>query len=74
MIKERDEFVKKYDINKEKTSIKTARTMKEIENNETKISDIPITSPDKVIFKWNKVTKKDYYVLLFITNKNEHFH
>lgn len=62
LIKEKDEYVNKNNINKYNTSIKTGRTMKEIAQNE-----IEITSPEKIIFKKEKVTKKeivDYYKLI----------
>ena len=59
LIKEKDEFVNKNNINKYKTSIKTGRTMKEISENAPE--DIELTSPDKIIFKNGKVTKKDIY-------------
>ncbi len=59
LIKEKDEFVNKNNINKYKTSIKTGRTMKEISDNAPE--DIELTSPDKIIFKNGKVTKKDIY-------------
>lgn len=57
LIKEKDEYVNKNNINRYKTSIKTGRTMEEITNNEKK--QIEITNPDKIIFKKEKVTKQD---------------
>lgn len=64
LIKEDDEFASKTSINKFKTSIKTGRTMEEITNNKPEIKkieleDISITSPNKIIFKDEKVSKKD---------------
>jgi len=69
LIKEKDEYVNKTKITKFKTSIKTGRTMKEISDNVDKIdiNEINITSPKKVIFKKEKVTKMDiinYYYLV----------
>ncbi len=58
LIKEKDSVKGFKDINKFKTSIKTKRTMKEIENEkETCLKKIKITNPNKVIFKNPKVTK-----------------
>lgn len=59
LIKEKDGFVNKNNINKYKTSIKTGRTMKGISENAPK--EIELTSPEKIIFKNGKVTKKDIY-------------
>ena len=59
LIKEKDEFVNKNNINKYKTSIKTGRTMKGISENAPE--DIELTSPKKVIFKNSKVTKQNIY-------------
>lgn len=68
IIKEKDEYVGKNNMDKYKTSIKTGRTMKEIANKETeKLKDIEVTNPDKIIFKKEKVTKQDiidYYKLV----------
>jgi len=66
LIKEKDEFVSNTKITKYKTSIKTDRTMKEIENN-VKLLDLKISNPDKVIYKKEKITKEDivnYYSLV----------
>lgn len=66
LIKEKDEFVSNKKISKFKTSIKTGRTMKEIENN-IKPLNLEISNPDKVIFKKEKITKEDivnYYSLV----------
>lgn len=68
LIKEKDEFVSNKNIKSFKTSIKTGRTMQEIKENITPINnDIKLTSPKKVIFKKEKVTKEDifnYYKLI----------
>ncbi len=67
LIKEQDEFVDKINISKYKTSIKTGRTVKEIEKNIIKPTEIEITSPEKVIIKTGKITKQDifdYYCLV----------
>lgn len=68
LIKEKDEYVSNIKIDKFKTSIKTGRTMKEIEDGVTLIDDeLELTNPDKVIFKKEKVTKEDifnYYKLV----------
>ena len=64
MIKDKDEYHEFNDINKINTSIKTYRTMNEIENNikinkKELIEGIKITNPDKIIFKKNKIKKID---------------
>lgn len=68
LIKEKDEFVKNTNINKFKTSIKTGRTIKEIEKNITPLDNsIKLTNPQKIIFKKEKITKEDifnYYKLI----------
>lgn len=72
IIKERDAYVKKNDISKYKTSVKTGRTMEEIAGNKKvgkdfKLEEIEVTNPDKIIFKKEKITKKeimDYYRLV----------
>ncbi len=72
VIKERDAYVKKNDISKYKTSVKTGRTMEEIAGNKKvgkdfKLEEIEVTNPDKIIFKKEKITKKeimDYYRLV----------
>lgn len=74
LIKEDDGVNFYRDINELKTSIRTGRTMKEIEEGKKKIvknkskdnivEGIKITNPDKVIFKSPKITKGeivDYY-------------
>jgi len=66
LIKEKDEFVSNKKITKYKTSIKSGRTMKEIENN-IKTLNVEISNPNKVIFKKEKITKIDivnYYCLV----------
>ncbi len=65
MIKEKDDYVKKQDINNYKTSVKSGKTFQEIENN----NDVEITHPDKIIYPKNKITKQeiiDYYKLVSI--------
>ncbi len=69
LIKEKDEFVSKIKIEKYKTSIKTGRTMDEIENHKIKINldNIEITHEDKIIIPKNNITKMDivnYYKLV----------
>ncbi len=70
LIKDRDEYNEFSDITKIKTSIRTNRTMKEIEEddknknkvtsvNDSVIEDIKVTHPDKIIFKKDKITKLD---------------
>lgn len=67
LIKESDNICLFEDINVFNTSIKTGRTMEEIENNDRKkyvsdnvvIDGVTITNPDKIIFKKPKVTKLD---------------
>ena len=68
LIKEKDNYLEYKDITKLNKSIKTNRTMKEIEDNITKtktslkeniVDNIEISSPNKVIFKNPKVTKMD---------------
>ena len=63
LIKEKDSIKGFNDINKFKTSIKTGKTMKEIENGNKKedscLKNIKISNPDKIIFKNPKVTKLD---------------
>jgi len=72
MIKENDEYYEYNDISKINTSIKSNRTMEEIENNikldknEYKCG-AKISSPDKIIYKKEKITKLDiinYYNLV----------
>ena len=64
LIKEEDEFVNFFDITTFKTSIKTGRTMEEIEQGVTKkrnsqniVEGIEISNPDKLIYKVSKITK-----------------
>ena len=58
LIKDKDDFVdKRFDINSFKTSVKSGKTMSEIEKG--KKVDIKITSPNKLIFEREKITKKD---------------
>lgn len=67
LIKEKDEFVNFTNINNYTTSIKTGRTMEEIENKTTKIKNIEVTNPNKIIFEKEKITKQDifeYYKLV----------
>lgn len=59
LIKEKDKFVKSVDIAKFKTSIKTGRTKEEIEKGEDVLEEKEISSPDKVIYPKDKVTKGD---------------
>ncbi len=60
LIKEKDNIKGFNDINKFKKSIRTDRTMKEIEENITnKKINIEISNPDKIIFKNPKITKLD---------------
>jgi len=61
LIKEKDEFAGNTSIYKYKTSIKTGRTKKQIEENQTPIKDIEITSPEKIIFKKEGITKMDIF-------------
>ena len=72
MIKDEDEYFEYNDISKLDTSIKTNRTMKEIENNikldnKEYIEGVKISSPNKIIYKKEKITKLDilnYYNLV----------
>lgn len=68
LLKENDEYKNYANINKYQTSIKTNRTMTEIEKGKTKpktsrkeavVCGITITNPDKVIFSNPKITKLD---------------
>ena len=56
LIKDEDEYHLYDDINEFNTSIKTNRTMDEIQDN---IKQIEITNPNKIIYKNPKVTKMD---------------
>lgn len=82
LIKEKDNITEYTDITKYKTSIKTGRTIKEIENNikPNKMSKekIEITHPNKVMYSNPKITKEEvvkYYeevakhMLPFIENR-----
>lgn len=63
LIKEKDKYINLYNINKFKTSIKTGRTMEEIEDD----INIEVTNPDKIIYPKINITKKDiinYYNLV----------
>jgi bifunctional non-homologous end joining protein LigD len=57
LIKEKDEYVKKINIQDYQTSIKTGRTMEEITHPQ-KNSKINLTNPQKLIFQKEKVTKQ----------------
>jgi bifunctional non-homologous end joining protein LigD len=62
LIKEKDQYVGKINIQDFQTSIKTGRTMEEIARNQSQ--QVTITNPQKLIFKKEKVTKQmifDYY-------------
>ena len=67
LIKEKDEYYEFNDITTINTSIKTGRTMREIEenknkkrnNSETTIEGIEISNPDKLIYKNPNTTKID---------------
>ena len=64
MIKDEDEYYEYNDISKIYTSIKTNRNMIEIENSikidkKEYINGIKVSSPDKIIFKDEKITKLD---------------
>lgn len=66
LIKEKDKFVDYKDINSFKTSIKTGRTMEEIENGIIKrkntkdsVEGIKISNPEKQIYNKPKITKMD---------------
>jgi len=75
LIKEKDEYNLFNDINEFNNSIKTGRTMKEIEKGISKNKklkkdiSIKITNPDKVIYKNSKITKQDiinYYEKVYV--------
>ena len=69
LIKEKDEVKGFKDINEYSTSIKTGRTIEEIEEGKAKkrkqsnkkTSTIKLTNPDKVIFSKPKITKQDIF-------------
>lgn len=56
LIKEKDKYNEFKNIKRIKTSIRTGKTMEEIEGIKTK-TNIEITNPNKVIFKKPKITK-----------------
>jgi len=56
LIKEKDEYVGNIDIKKYDTSIKTGKTKEEVEGKST---EIDITSPEKIIYPDDKITKLD---------------
>lgn len=72
MIKDKDEYFEYSDINNINTSIKTNRTMNEIEkcikiNKQDLIEGIKITNPDKLIYKKSRISKIDiinYYKIV----------
>lgn len=75
LIKDKDEFNEYKDIKKFKTSVRSGKTMKEIENHSC---NIKITNPEKIIFTKPKITKEmifNYYnkiaerMLPYITNR-----
>ncbi len=68
LLKEKDPYVNELDIKNYKTSIRSGRTMKEIEQNVVKkktskkdfiVEGVAISNPDKLIFSKPKVTKFD---------------
>lgn len=64
LIKEKDEFIEFRDIKNITTSIRTGRTMKEIESDIKKsakgiILGIEITSPEKLLYTKPKISKKE---------------
>ncbi len=66
LIKEKDKFIDYKDINSFKTSVKTGRTMEEIEkgiikrkNTEDSVEGIKISNPNKLIYNKPKITKMD---------------
>ena len=59
LIKEKDSVIGYKNINEFITSIKSGKTMEEIENKKKRKKVIKITNPNKVIFKNPKITKKD---------------
>lgn len=69
LIKEKDEFVSEVQMSDFDTSIKTGRTMDEIANGvkKKKKEKIEVTSPEKIIFEKEKITKGaifSYYQLI----------
>lgn len=62
LIKEKDKYVSNKKIGSFKTSIKTGRTMEEIEKNITPIDKtLELTNPQKIIFKKPSITKEDIF-------------
>lgn len=65
LIKEKDRYINYMDLNNIKTSIKTNRTMEEIENGINKkdskdiICGVHITSPNKLLYNKTKISKID---------------
>lgn len=64
LIKEQDEYIEFRDIKNITTSIRTGRTMKEIEtgikkNTKGTIEGVEISSPEKLLFKKPNITKKE---------------
>lgn len=67
LIKEKDEYLEFTDIHSIKTSVRTGRTMNEIERNVKKIEKnskdivegVEISSPDKLLYKKSNITKMD---------------
>lgn len=64
LIKENDEYTNFTDIKNYKTSIRTSRTMEEIENeikkaNKNIIEGVEISNPDKLIYKRPNITKRE---------------
>lgn len=65
LIKDKDEYKEFNDINVIDTSIRTNRTMKEIENNiknkksKDIVKGITISNPDKILYKKDKISKMD---------------
>ena len=74
LIKENDNYANYADINDLDVSVKSGKNMDEIKNNE----NIKLTSGDKVLYKYSKVTKKDVmnyykkvsrYMLPYVKNR-----
>lgn len=67
LIKDKDDHLEYMNINTIKTSIRTGRTMEEIEknlnkknrNNRTTIENIDISNPEKIIYEDSNITKMD---------------
>lgn len=60
LIKDKDEYINKFNITEFNTSIKTGKTMEEIANKLGK-TNIKLTSEDKIIFDKGKITKKEIF-------------